>query len=427
MKNKKQQLKGWRKVRLKDIGKVVTGKTPPTNQKKFYNGVYPFITPSDLESFQNWYIENTERNLSEDWRENNEKYLLPPNSINYVCIGSTVGKISLTKRESFSNQQINSLVCNEEEVDPCYCYYRLIFQTDEIQAIANARGSGKSIINKTDFENYEIELPLLPTQQKIASVLSAYDELIENNTKRIKVLEELAQAVYNEWFVKFHFPGYKKIKMIDSGIEFGNLPAGKAGIPEGWEVRNILDVGYFKFCKSKVKEFEGKKEYLATANIDGINIVKAGEMVEFNSKPSRAQIQPKLNTVWFARMKDTYKIVAYRKINQDMCNRQILSSGMVGFESEEKYFGFMYYTINSDWFHKLKDQHASGSTQISLTNTGLAKINILVPSKELVVKYSKITNKLIDKIILLQKINQNLRQTRDLLLPKLVSGEVGLK
>jgi len=84
-------------------------------------------------------------------------------------------------------------------------------------------------------ENLQVEVPNLPTQTLIASVLSTYDDLIENNEKRIKTLEEMASRLYTEWFVKFQFPGHEKVKMVDSGTEFGL-------IPEGWAIKKFYDV-----------------------------------------------------------------------------------------------------------------------------------------------------------------------------------------
>jgi len=133
-----------------------------------------------------------------------------------------------------------------------------------------------------------------------------------------------------------------------------------------------------------------------------------------------------MNSVWFARMKDTYKILAYREINKDMADNQILSSGMVGFSSSNPYFGFLYLMIRSDLFHSLKDRNATGSTQVSLTNQGLEGVKLLTPEEKVVVRFGSKVNNLIDEIILLQKINRNLEQSRDLLLPKLINGEIEL-
>ncbi|MDP3794354.1 MAG: restriction endonuclease subunit S, partial [bacterium] len=95
-------------------------------------------------------------------------------------------------------------------------------------------GAGVPTLNRNHLDELVIEIPPSPTQKQIADVLSAYDDLIENNTKRIKILEQMAQAIYKEWFVYFRFPGHEKVKMIDSKTEFGK-------IPEGWGVKKLGD------------------------------------------------------------------------------------------------------------------------------------------------------------------------------------------
>ena len=260
-------------------------------------------------------------------------------------------------------------------------------------------------------------LPELDKQKQIADVLSAYDDLIENNTKRIKILEQIAQAIYREWFVHFRFPGHEKVKMIDSKTEFGK-------IPEGWEVKSILVTEYFAFINENIKRFMGSKIYYATADISGITISGKGENITFENKPSRAQKQPTIFSAWFARMKDTYKVLGFTESNLDLAENSVLSSGFAGFSSSKSVFPFLYYTINSEDFHRIKDLYCTGATQMSLTNDGLEKILILEPIKKLIFDYGQKVLPMIDELFLLQKQNQNLRQARDLLLPKLVSGEI---
>lgn len=264
-------------------------------------------------------------------------------------------------------------------------------------------------------KNFKVIWLPISLQHKIAAILSAYDDLIENNTRRIQILEEMAQRIYQEWFVNFRFPGHEKVKFIESEL-------GK--IPEGWEVKSIMDKSYWDFISKNVSPYEGEKEYFATANIEGIEIIKEGVLVTYNKRPSRAQKQPVLFSVWFARMKDTYKVLGFTRVNEDEANKSILSSGFAGFKTNEFAFPYVFLTIKSEEFHKKKDQLCTGATQMSLTNEGLKKIKIIVPNKNILEDFSVLTLPLLDKIFSLQKINKLLRTTRDLLLPKLISGEL---
>ena len=296
-----------------------------------------------------------------------------------------------------------------------FVFYLLKANLDMIQSYGG--GTTFKAINKNEINKLPFTIPPLPIQKKIASFLSNYDDLIENNTKRIKLLENIAQLIYKEWFVKFKFPGYENVKMVY------NKELDKE-IPEGWEVKGITDVDYFNFISENIKQYEEEKEYFATANIDGINITKKGIMYSYKDKPSRAQKQPTIYSVWFARMKDTYKVLGFTEANKNIANNSILSSGFAGFKSDKYIFPFLYYTINSEYFHKEKDRFATGSTQVSLNNEGLSKIKVILPTTEIIIIFGKKVLPIIDQIFLLQQKNDSLRQARDLLLPKLISGEI---
>ncbi|MCG2778638.1 MAG: restriction endonuclease subunit S, partial [Desulfobacterales bacterium] len=120
-----------------------------------------------------------------------------------------------------------------DKIEPGFLYYTVTNQPFTDYLTANAKGAAYPAVDTETIARAEIRVPPFPTQRKIASILSAYDDLIENNLRRIKVLEEMAQAIYREWFVKFRFPGHEKTRMVDS-------PLGK--IPEGWEVVLLEDV-----------------------------------------------------------------------------------------------------------------------------------------------------------------------------------------
>ncbi|MCX5910272.1 MAG: restriction endonuclease subunit S [Deltaproteobacteria bacterium] len=216
----------FKKVRIGDLGKVVTGKTPPTAREEYFGTNYPFITPTDIDGSRRHI--RTERYLSQESRKDFNNYFLPSGAICFVCIGATIGKICMTKVPSFTNQQINSVIVDGKKHDNCFVYYLLSTKKESIKNIAG--GAATPIVSKSSFSAVSVEVPELNVQKKIAAILSAYDDLIDNNTRRIKILEEMAQTIYREWFVNFRFPGHEKVKMVDS-------PLGK--IPEGWEATKL--------------------------------------------------------------------------------------------------------------------------------------------------------------------------------------------
>jgi type I restriction enzyme S subunit len=301
-------------------------------------------------------------------------------------------------------------------VDPLFLTY-MLRSPHYRQAIINlSSGAAITNISQRSLASLEIALPPLPTQRKIAAVLSAYDDLIKNNMQRINILEEMGQALYHEWFVKFHFPGHERVQLVDS-------PMGS--IPQGWRAESILDVSHFRLVRENVRPYHGLKRYFATADVNGLELVGEGIEYSYGDKPSRAQKQPMLDSVWFARMKETYKVLPFTRTNERLANSCILSSGFAGFEATSTgWFGFLFFTIDSLAFHERKDLYCTGATQVSLTNEGLGRIRVLVPDNQIVLRYSRLAEPTVDNILALQAKNAILRRTRDLLLPKVISGEL---
>ena len=401
----------WQTMRIADLGIVVTGKTPSSNSPEHFGDDFPFVTPTDMGTER---IIHTERGISHEGYLKFCRQMLPPKSICFVCIGATIGKICLTTQQSLTNQQINSVVVDTERHNPFFVYYLLSTLGETIKSIAG--GAATPIVNKTSFENVEVSCPPLPIQRKIATILSAYDDLIENNLRRIKILEEMAQNLYREWFVKFRFPGHQHARFIDS-------PLGR--IPEGWEVRGAMENNHWSFIHQNIGAYEGVKRYYATADIDGITITSNGIEYTYSQKPSRAQKQPLINSVWFARMQETYKMIAVAKPNAFLAANCMLSSGFAGFKAhDEDSFAFLFLTIKSKEFHLEKDRYCTGATQRSLTNDGLSRILTISPPRDIVQNFGRLAMRHVELILVLQQRNKILRRTRDLLLPKLISGEV---
>lgn len=233
--------------RIIDISKaIVTGKTPSTKDEANFSDEYPFITPSDIPSYNEKYITNTERGISTKGSKSLKGYMLPKGSICVVCIGSTIGKMCYTITDCYTNQQINSII-PKDEYNSNYLFYLIRYLKGYFQLIGGGTGSGKGIVNKTTFS--KVKLPIIEDrriQDKIACILSTYDDLIEKNNRKIEILQDMAEELYKEWFVRFRFPGYKTAKFTD-------------GIPDGWEVKRCGDISMIKAGGDAPKEYSEKK------------------------------------------------------------------------------------------------------------------------------------------------------------------------
>ena len=171
----------WEVKRLKDLGRVITGSTPPTANISNYGSEYMFVGPADLSDNQK-YILTTEKMLSSKGYAISRK--MPKGTILYTCIGSTIGKIGIASRELTSNQQINAVICNDKNE---YLYYALLFTTGRIKTLAGEQAV--PIINKSEFENIKLAVPPLAEQRKIAEILGVWDESIEKQSRLIEKLE----------------------------------------------------------------------------------------------------------------------------------------------------------------------------------------------------------------------------------------------
>lgn len=208
---------GWELRALGSLGRVVTGKTPPTKDVDNFGERYPFITPRDMIGQK--YIRITERYVTEKGKDVVKGCLLPIDSVCVSCIGSDMGKVVMTDRPSITNQQLNSLVC--EQAEPHFVYYGIINITDKLRDAA-FHSTAVPILNKSAFSRFEIPIPREKSEQRaIAKILSDLDEKIELNHQMNKTLEFVAQAIFKRWFADFEFPGYEKTKIVD-------------GLPEGW-------------------------------------------------------------------------------------------------------------------------------------------------------------------------------------------------
>lgn len=392
--------KWWKKVKLEKLINYPTWKLD--SNAMIEGGIYPYFTCSQEVFKIDEYAFDQEAILL--WW-NNASWIFPLKYYKW--------KFNAYQRTYVMSSKDEELLNNK------FFYYYLTPLLSQFKSMST--WATTKFLTKKMLDKLELNIPPLPTQKKIASILSKYDDLIENNNKRIKILEETAQSIYEEWFVKYNFPWSENIKMIDSGNDDFGM------IPEGWEIWSILDIDYFRFIRENIKEYEWEKVYYATADIDWICITWKWENFDFNSKPSRAQKEPILNSVWFARMIETFKVLWFTQTNEEIANRSILSSWMVWFEAEEYIFPFLYYTINSKDFHSIKNLYCTWATQRALTNDWLKQIKIIYPNKNIVENYWKLTKSMINEMFLLQKQNQNLKEIRDLLIPRLVSGELDVE
>ena len=300
----------------------------------------------------------------------------------------------------------------KEISDTAYIYYLSL--TDIIKKTAEKSMSGASGRQRADIESIksiELDFPDLPTQHKIASILSAYDDLIENNTRRIKILEEMAQAIYKEWFVNFRFPGHEKVKFVDSSL--GNLPTGKAGIPERWERKNLNEIANIVMGQSPKSEFY---------NSEGIGLPFHQGVTDFGFRfPSHNTFCSVEN-----RIAEKYDILFSVRAPVGRINvantKMIIGRGLSAIHHKNDLQSFLFYYLKN--IFTKEDTIGSGAIFNSVTKEDMHNIKIINPNNDIEKKFDELVKPLDLQIENLNSKISNLRKTRDLLLPKLMSGEV---
>jgi type I restriction enzyme S subunit len=396
-------MEGWQQKKISDLGKVITGKTPPTSISEYFGSGYKFITPTDLDFF-NYFITNTDREVTELARTKFKNYFLPPHSISFTCIGNTVGKACMNKDYVLTNQQINSIVPNKDN-DSKFIYYFLNSIIESIRSIAG--GTATPIINKSTFGNLKIVIPPLPTQRKIASILSAYDDLIENNLKRIKLLEEKAQLTYEEWFVRMKFPGHE------------TTPINKeTGLPEGWEKVKLSQIAEF------LNGFAFKPKHLGA---QGMPVIKIKEMkngvVDDTPRNNGNDIADKylvengdILFSWSA----TLEVVIW-KYETGLLNQHLFKvTPNVG-------FGKSYVFLSTKNSLPIFDLLTTGATMKHIKRKELDFVKLNKPPKAIMIEFEGEVSPVLTKVLNLSKQNQLLKEARDILLPRLMTGMIDVE
>ncbi|MEI7696073.1 MAG: restriction endonuclease subunit S [Chlorobium sp.] len=248
-------------------------------------------------------------------------------------------------------------------------------------------GSSQSAYTIVLLKEMEITLPPLPTQRKIAAILSAYDDLIENNLRRIKILEEMAQNLYREWFVKFRFPGHEQARFVDSSL---------GRIPEGWEVKKLGEILELKYGKALKQENRqgGNVPVYGSSGIVGYHDVHLvnGPGIVIGRKGN-------VGSVYWSE-KSFYPIdTAY-------------------FVSSEMPLRFLFYDLQTKNFLN-NDAAVPG-----LNRNQAYSLETVIPTEDILRLFCGFADDFEQQAAVLRIQNTNLRRTRDMLLPKLISGEV---
>lgn len=314
---------------------------------------------------------------------------------------------------------------DKSKVNPHYLCYLLL--GDDIQGKIQSLSNGATVhhLNMQDIRNLELpELPPIATQRKIADILSNYDRLIENNTCRIKILEEMAQLLYREWFVNFRFPGYEQTSMVESELGL---------IPQHWTYDRLEDLSVQIIDGDRSKNYPKREEFLDT----GVLFLNTKNIVDHKLDLSEANFvsEEKYSTIKKGRAEPLDIIMTTRgsigKVALFNCSnsKALINAQMLILRADNRVINqiFLFYSLRSDRGQKAITNFSSGSAQPQIPIVDLKKVKFLCPPIELQNSFAEFTSAINRNIGNLQSKNSNLHKTRDLLLPKLISGEIDIE
>lgn len=394
----------WDIQEVKDLGKIMTGKTPPTKESKYFGKDYPFIKIPDMGMCVR--VENSETMLSHEGAQYMRSLKLPSDSVMVSCL-ATVGKIGITSKESFTNQQINSVIPNIDKVIPEWIYYYFKDSTEYLKSLGGG-GSVYTNISKSRFGSAKIILPPLTEQRAITKILSDLDSKIELNIQMNKTLEAIGQALFKRWFVDFEFPDNEGKPYKSSGGEMVDSELGE--VPRGWKAGKLGEI---------IENFDSKRIPLSS-----------------REREKRQGQYPYHGAAGVMDFIDDY-----------IFDGEYLLMGEDGTVTDSNGFPILQYVWGKFWvnnhahiirgkegipliylFLLLKNTNVShivtGAVQPKINQRNMNSVEIIIPDKKTLSNFNHITSVLYSLFKNNTEENNSLVAIRDSLLPRLMSGKI---
>ena len=377
----------WTHCKVSDLAEIISGGTPKTSIESYWNGNIPWLSVKDF-SGDSKYVSSTEKTITEEGLNHSAANLLDVKDI-VISARGTVGELAMLSVPMSLNQSCFGL---RPKCDADYLYYLLKIKVAELKQRANGGVFGTII--RTTFDSIKCTLPLeLKDQHRIASILSTYDSLIENNTKRIRLLEKMAENIYKEWFVRFRFPGHENVEMEN-------------GLPKGWKRGSLSDVCEFK---------RGKNITSSEMQEGNVPVISAG--LEPSGYHSCSNVRGVNVTMSSSGANAGYIAIHYSDIWAADCSY-----------IEESTTGNIYYVyelLNN--IRTVINNFQRGAAQPHVYPKDVNRIKLILPSENLMQKANARLEMMHKEIHNLQHQNSLLARQRDLLLPRLMSGKLEVK
>jgi type I restriction enzyme S subunit len=404
----------WRLAKLNELGFVGRGKSRhrPRDAEFLYGGPYPFFQTGDIKA-ANFHLTEHKQTYSEEGLAQSKLWKA---GTLCITIAANIADSAILAIDGCFPDSVVGFIADPGKADVRFIKYSV--ETLKVRMQNISRGATQDNLSLDKLLTFDFNVPPLPMQRRIAGILSAYDELIENSQRRIQILEAMARALYREWFVEFRFPGPEKFPRVVSTL---------GEIPQGWDVKPLSEVCIRMESggtpRRQVAEYwaEGDIDWFKTGELwDGFLFESEEKITQRGQRESNARLFES-GTILMA----IYGSPTVGRLGMltrpSSCNQAAL--GIVA-NTQRISQTFLYFVLLSrrDHFNGL----AQGAAQQNISKEKVANTVVLVPPRTLVEVFDRLVEPMVSQIQTLQRQVHNLHRTRDLLLPRLLSGQVAI-
>lgn len=405
----------WNEYLIEDISEVVfSGGTPSTEKEEYWGGEYNWLSSGET---RNTFITNTEKTITEAGVKNSSTKLAKKNDIVIASAGqgNTRGQVSLCKIDTFINQSIIAIRTNNKLVNPVYVFYNLKSRYKELRQISDGHSIRGSLTTKI-INKMKINLPPIKDQNNIANILSSFDEKIEINNQISKKLEEMAQAIFKQWFVDFEFPNENGEPYKSSGGEMVESELGM--IPKGWRVESLDKVADYLNGLAMQK-------YRPSENEKGIPVLKIKELRQGKTDENSDICTENIDNQYIVRDGDIIFSWSGTLLVDVWCGGKCGLNQHLFKVTSKKFEKWFYYHWTRFYLEKfMRIAESKATTMGHIKRKDLSDSKVLIPTEIVYEKINSIMEPLLEKQINTKIQSTRLVKIRDSLLPKLMSGEI---
>ena len=370
---------------LDELGYLGRGKSKhrPRNDPQLYGGEYPFVQTGDVKA-ANLYLKNYSGTYNDFGLAQSKLW---KKGTLVITIAANIAETAVLGQDSCFPDSVVGFEPNEDKVNSFFIKYYIDHIKREMQSIS--QGTTQDNLSLEKLRTFKFKVPCKQSVDEITEVLLSYDKLIENNNRRIAILEEMAQSLYREWFIKFRFPGHDQCQMVESPLGL---------IPEGWEVKTLkksMELAYGKALK-KADRKGGEVAVYGSGGIGGFHntALVNGPCIIVGRKGNVGSI------FW--------------------CEHDCWPIDTVFYVKSEHSKYYLYFNLLHQTFHN------SDAAVPGLNRESAYSNKLILPETEVVAKFDEIIDPMFSQLKNLRAKNENLKKQRDLLLPKLISGQIDL-